>query len=96
MLKKFHLIILLALCVLLCSVFASQAIAQDKQKININEATAEKLEQLNGVGDVLAKRIVEYRKENNFDSKKEIKEVDGIGTEKYKDIKNQIVVATKQ
>ena len=93
MFKKINLIGTMALCLLLCAVFVSQGLAQDKQTININEASVEKLEQLNGVGDVLASRIVEYRKENNFESKKEIKQVDGIGTEKYKDIKDNIVVA---
>ncbi|GEM_PF-1292348 len=96
MTKKIHFMAALAFCLLLCTVLVSQASAQDKQKININEASVEKLEKLNGVGDVLANRIVEYRKENSFDSKKEIKEVDGIGSKKYQDIKDKIVVAAKQ
>ena len=95
MLKKIHFMCAVALCLMLCTVFASQAVAQDKQKININKASAEKLEQLHGVGDVLAERIVEYRKEHKFDTEKEITEVDGIGTKKYEDIKDNIIVASK-
>lgn len=48
--------------------------------INLNTATAEQLESLNGIGEVLAGRIIAYRTENGpFRSLEEVMEVRGIG-----------------
>lgn len=48
--------------------------------ININEADAAALEELDGVGPALAKRIVEYRKEKGrFKSLEDLQNVSGIG-----------------
>ena len=59
--------------------------------ININTADAEELTKLDGISDVLAERIVEYREENGkFSSTEEVKEVYGIGDGIYKKIKNYI------
>lgn len=49
-------------------------------KININTATAEVLTYLPGIGEVLAKRIVEYREENGlFTQATDLLNVKGIG-----------------
>lgn len=48
-------------------------------RLNINTATAEELKELPGIGEVLARRIVEYRTENgSFMSVDELTGVDGI------------------
>lgn len=48
-------------------------------QISINEASALELEDLPGIGPVLAKRIVEYRKTNNgFKKLKDLKKINGI------------------
>ncbi|MGC4107138.1 MAG: ComEA family DNA-binding protein [Thermomicrobiales bacterium] len=48
--------------------------------LNINTATAEQLDELPGVGEVLAARIVAYREEHGpFGSVDELEDVDGIG-----------------
>ena len=48
--------------------------------VNINTAGAEELEALPGIGEVLAQRIVEYRRLNGpFSSVDELEEVDRIG-----------------
>lgn len=48
--------------------------------ININEADASALEDLDGVGPALAKRIVDYRKKNGrFKSLEDLQNVSGIG-----------------
>ena len=60
--------------------------------ININTATFEELLVLNGIGEVLASNIVEYRQENLFTSTEEIKNVKGIGEYIYEKIKNFITV----
>lgn len=64
-----------------------------ENKININTASIEQLKSLNGVGDVLAERIIEYRKMNNgFKTIEEIKSVSGIGEKKFEGIKDGIKV----
>ncbi|NNF56605.1 MAG: helix-hairpin-helix domain-containing protein [Rhodothermaceae bacterium] len=48
--------------------------------VNINTATAAELEELNGIGPVLAERIIEYRESaGGFRSVEELIEVRGIG-----------------
>ena len=65
--------------------------AGKQEIININTADAKELEKLPGVGRVIAKRIVEYRRENGyFNDKKDIMNVRGIGEKKYKLIKDLI------
>ncbi len=61
--------------------------------ICINSATAEELVLLPGIGEVTAKRILEYRsKNNNFKSKDEIMRVKGIGKVKFEKIKDKISI----
>lgn len=62
-------------------------------KININTANASKLEELPGVGEAIAKKIIEYREYNgNFSSIEEIKNVSGIGESKFEKMKDFICV----
>lgn len=63
------------------------------EKININTASKEELIMLDGIGDVLAERIIEYREENgSFSSIEEIQNVKGIGTLRFNTIKDYITV----
>ncbi|MFP4391300.1 MAG: ComEA family DNA-binding protein [Desulfohalobiaceae bacterium] len=77
----------LALC--LCC-FWGLAQAESQDLINVNKASVERLQELPGVGPVLAKRIVEYREEQEFEKKEDIMKVKGIGTSKFEDIKDLI------
>ena len=62
-------------------------------KININLATKEELQKLNGIGEGIAKKIIEYRNKNGkFKTIEEIKNVSGIGDSKYNKIKEFIIV----
>lgn len=62
-------------------------------KININTATEEALTYLPGIGEVLAKRIVEYREENGlFTQVTDLLNVNGIGTGKLNKILDYIAL----
>lgn len=58
--------------------------------VNINYASKDELKTLNGIGDVTAEKIIEYRKTNKFKRKEDIKSVKGIGDAIYEKIKDSI------
>lgn len=64
-----------------------------KTKININTATKADLETLPGIGESTALKIIEYRKEKGkFKLIEDIKQVNGIGENKFNKIKELITV----
>jgi len=59
--------------------------------ININRATARQLDALDGIGPVIAARIVQYRKVNgSFLSIEDLQKVSGIGAAKFAQIKLKV------
>ena len=61
------------------------------EKININMASVKLLTTINGIGEKLAERIVEYRQEHgNFETIQDIMKVNGIGEKLFNQIKSQI------
>jgi len=71
----------------------SWALAQ----VNINTATAQELQTLNGIGPAKATAIVEYRTANGpFKSPEDIKNVRGIGNGIYQKISSEITVGNGQ
>ena len=61
--------------------------------VNINTATQTELETLPGIGPSLALKIINYRKENGkFKSIEELRSGNGIGENKYEEIKKYIYV----
>ncbi len=61
--------------------------------INVNRATAGQLDSLDGIGPVIAKRIIEYRKVNGpFATVEDLQKVSGIGTAKFAIIKSKLRV----
>lgn len=59
--------------------------------ININVATIDELKRLSGVGDAMAKRIIDFREnEGYFNSIEDIMNVEGIGEAKFNKIKDNI------
>lgn len=62
-------------------------------QINLNVATAEDLETLPGIGEVLAQRILDHREKNGpFTSVDELLDVSGIGEARLEDIRDEVTV----
>ncbi|MWA04430.1 ComEA family DNA-binding protein [Actinomadura sp. LD22] len=61
--------------------------------VDLNTATAAQLDQLPGVGPVLAQRIVDYRTQHGgFHSVDQLQDVDGIGARRFADLKPMVRV----
>ena len=61
--------------------------------ININRATVSQLDSLDGIGPVIARRIIEYRKSNGpFITIEDLQKVSGIGVAKFATIKSKVRV----
>ena len=62
--------------------------------ININTATLQELEALNGIGPVKAQAIIDYRTQNGpFRSVDEVRKVRGIGEKLFQQIKPELTIA---
>lgn len=61
--------------------------------VNLNTATKEQLMTLDGIGEVTAEKIINYREQNNgFLTIDELTKVDGIGEAKLEKIRSRITV----
>ena len=74
-----------------------QAVNEDKKggngKVNINTATQSELENLPGVGEAIANRIIEYRQQNGkFNKIEDLQNVKGIGDAKFNNMKEYVIV----
>lgn len=62
-------------------------------KININTASKEELMLLDGIGDVMAERILAYRAEHGaFESIEQLQEIKGIGEKTYADLQAYVTI----
>jgi competence ComEA-like helix-hairpin-helix protein len=60
--------------------------------INLNTATLDELITLDGIGEVIAGRIIEYRETYGFRTVEELKNINGIGDVKYAKIVSRVTV----
>lgn len=66
---------------------------QERAKLDVNRANAQELEELPGIGPVLAERIVDYRKSGrSFRSIDDLRAVKGIGKKKFEQIRALVTV----
>lgn len=80
------------LVALVLSLALSVSMVQAQTKVNINEAPAELLQTLPGIGPALAERIIEYRTQTPFESIEDLKKVSGIGEVTFEAMKEFLTV----
>ena len=72
---------------------APEPTAPQVRPINLNTGDMDELTLLPGIGEVIARRIIDYREKHGpFQSIEEIMNVSGIGESTFADIKDQITV----
>lgn len=78
---------------------AGQALAAKKTKVelsgmlNLNTATAAQLDQLPGVGEKAARRIIEHRAKTPFAKVEDLRKVKGFGVKKLAKLKPYLTVS---
>ena len=92
--KSMALAVVIGLLVsLLLPLQAQTAQKNEEKKININTASLTELQQLPRIGEKVAQRIIDFRKEHgNFKKIEEIMKVQGIGEKVFQQIKDRITV----
>ncbi len=61
--------------------------------VNLNTAPASDLDQIPGIGPVLAERIIDYRESHGgFRKVEELNQVEGIGPKKYADLQDKVTI----
>lgn len=74
--------------------FLSLGSALAAEKINLNDANAEQLQMLDGVGPATASAIIEYRETNGgFESVEDLKSVRGIGDKKLQSLSDDVTIS---
>jgi competence protein ComEA len=92
---KFHRIAALALALALSLASAGAAFAADT-RVDINTATVAELVALPGVGEALARRIVEYReKQGPFTAPEQLMNVRGIGEKSFEKLRDRLSVGSE-
>jgi competence protein ComEA len=65
-------------------------------KIDVNHATSEELQKLEGIGPVMAAKIIEERNKGPFRSPDELRRVKGIGPKTLEKIRPFVIAATEE
>jgi len=71
----------------------SEPIESTQELININAATLDDLQKLDGIGPAIAQRIIDYRESiGGFEYTYQLLDVSGIGEKMYERIKDKITI----
>ena len=70
----------------------NEIVTENKDRVNINNASKEVLMTINGIGEGKANKIIEYRSNNKFNKIEDIMNVSGIGESIFEKIKEYITV----
>ncbi|MFP4194754.1 MAG: ComEA family DNA-binding protein [Desulfobacterales bacterium] len=90
--KMINVCFVVILITVVCGVFAPIGAQDGNKKINVNTASAEELTEIKGIGQVTARKIVDYRKENgSFSAAEDLTKVKGIGSKTVADIEDRLV-----
>ena len=74
-------------------IYQGQSVPKNDEPVNINTATKEELARLPGIGNSMAEKIIKYReKYGDFESIEDLKNVNGIGDNKFNSIKDMLMV----
>ncbi len=74
-------------------VSSATSVRQDNQIINLNTATEDQLDELPGIGETMAKRIIEFRQDKgSFTSVDQLKDIEGIGDKKFERLKDKVAI----
>lgn len=69
----------------------------DRMVVDLNQATADELEALPGIGAVLAQRVIAYRESaGRFRTVEDLRSVKGIGAKKFDRLKSLVTVSTRE
>ena len=97
--KKLYVALMLMVCVVVSGFApglvsaADQVAVADVSAVNLNQANADELQALPGVGPALAERIVAYREmQGPFETLDQLAEVKGIGTKSLERIRGRVTL----
>ena len=72
----------------------SQNAGQEQLKVDLNQASADELRKLPGIGEKVAQRILEYREANGpFQAPEELMNVRGIGEKTYMNLEAYLTLS---
>jgi competence protein ComEA len=67
------------------------AAAEAGAPVSLNTATAEQLDELDGIGPVTADKIIEWRQQHGgFSSVDDLKQISGIGPKRFEALKDKV------
>ncbi len=83
----------IAAAVVVCLLCHSVAGAEQAAKVDLNHATLSQLDELPGIGPVIAERIIQFREDNGpFKRREDLMNVPGIGEKTFLKLEERITV----
>lgn len=91
--KRAKMAVLTTITVALLMSWVVPSLVADMNKVNINDATLEELVTLDGIGEKVAAKVIEFRKKNGpFQKPEDLMMVKGIGQKMFDKNKDRIVI----